>query len=451
MSIRPIIEVRGLGKHYQLGTAASGGWLKRLLDRGQPPAANSPLGHIWALRDVSFKVDPGERIGILGRNGAGKSTLLKILSRVVYPTEGEARLRGRVTSLLEVGTGFNDNLTGRENIYLNAAFHGLGRDEIGQRMDEIVSFAETGTFIDTPVKFYSSGMRARLAFSIAAHLDPDILMLDEVLSVGDMGFQQKCLARMQTLTGGDRTLLFVSHSIDAVHRFCDRAIWLDGGRIQADGAVDEVARAYVEATLAVRPKHQATQLSDSDTGDESQPSGVPPRAEALSPVLERNAVLLDAEIIDHQGKSSSVVAVETPIGVSFRFETSASGIYVPAIGLYCPKGTLVFWSVPSWTDNKRYRLAAGIHRAEVRLLGHLLNIGVYTLTIAVIDPSFAPMKRYFTAERALSFQTVSTPGQALRARGILPRDFPGPLCPRLDWSLAEAAQTETADCNRMAQ
>ncbi len=450
MSSRPIIEVHGLGKRYQLGTAAAtaGGWLKRLVGKGQPPPAEPHLGHIWALKDISFRVDPGERIGILGRNGAGKSTLLKILSRVVYPTEGEARLRGRVTSLLEVGTGFNDNLTGRENVYLNAAFHGLGRDEIGRRMEEIVDFAETGAFIDTPVKFYSSGMRARLAFSIAAHLDPDILMLDEVLSVGDMGFQQKCLTRMQTLTGGDRTLLFVSHSIDAVHRFCDRAIWLDGGLLRADGTVDEVARAYVEATLAVRPKHQA--LSSSGAGDESRLSGpATPRAEALSPALERKAVLLDAEIIDDHGSSSSVVAVEKPIGVSFRFETSGSGIYVPAIGLYCPNGTLVFWSVPGWTENERYKLAAGVHRADVRLPQHLFNIGVYTLTIAVIDPSYAPMKRYFTAERALSFQTVSTPGQTMRARGILPRDFPGPLCPRLDWSLAEA--TEMVDCNRIAQ
>jgi lipopolysaccharide transport system ATP-binding protein len=198
----------------------------------------------WALDDVSFNVHYGERVGIIGRNGAGKSTLLKILSRVVYPTSGEARIRGRLVSLLEVGTGFNGDLTGRENVYLNASIHGLSRPEIRARFDNIVEFSGVQDFLDTPVKRYSSGMQMRLAFSVAAHLDPDILLLDEVLTVGDLEFQQKCLERVEALVSEGRTLLFVSHSLEALTNFCDRSIWLEGGRIRADGPTERVLDEY---------------------------------------------------------------------------------------------------------------------------------------------------------------------------------------------------------------
>ena len=207
----------------------------------------------WALDDVSFDIQYGERVGIIGRNGAGKSTLVKILSRVVYPTRGEARLRGRLVSLLEVGTGFNGDLTGRENVYMNASIHGLSRSEINKRFDDIIEFSGVQSFLDTPVKRYSSGMQMRLAFAVAAHLDPDILILDEVLTVGDLDFQQKCLERVQLLVSEGRTLLFVSHSLEALTSFCDRCIWLDGGKIRADGPTEEILDEYREQSAFGRP------------------------------------------------------------------------------------------------------------------------------------------------------------------------------------------------------
>jgi lipopolysaccharide transport system ATP-binding protein len=212
----------------------------------RPPSKTEPgQSDFWALDDVSFDIHHGERVGIIGRNGAGKSTLLKILSRVVYPTGGEALVRGRLTSLLEVGTGFNENLSGRENVYLNAAIHGLSRRETAALFDDIVDFSEIGPFIDTPVKRYSSGMHMRLAFAVAAHLDPDILLLDEVFTVGDVSFQQKCLDRVTDLVSEGRTFLFVSHSAETVVRFCDRCIWLDGGRIRRDGPAEDVLTEYL--------------------------------------------------------------------------------------------------------------------------------------------------------------------------------------------------------------
>src|SRR5687767_1190063 len=195
---------------------------------------------IWALQDVSFEVAPGEVVGIIGRNGAGKSTLLKILSRVSEPTSGRIELYGRVGSLLEVGTGFHPELTGRENIYLNASILGMSHQEVEARFDEIVSFAEVEKFIDTPVKRYSSGMYLRLAFAVAAHLEPEILIIDEVLAVGDASFQKKCLGKMGAVARQGRTVLFVSHNMMAVQSLCSRAIWLDGGRVATEGNVDEV-------------------------------------------------------------------------------------------------------------------------------------------------------------------------------------------------------------------
>jgi lipopolysaccharide transport system ATP-binding protein len=205
----------------------------------------------WALKEVSFDVRPGEVIGIIGRNGAGKSTLLKILSRITHPTRGKVRLRGRVGSLLEVGTGFHPELTGRENIVLNGVILGMGRREIARKFDEIVAFAEIEKFLDTPVKRYSSGMYVRLAFAVAAHLEPEILIVDEVLAVGDAAFQKKCLGKMRDVVEGGRTILFVSHNMVAVGQLCDRCLWLDEGVLNRQGPVAEVVDAYTRGTAPV--------------------------------------------------------------------------------------------------------------------------------------------------------------------------------------------------------
>ena len=259
---RPVmISVRGVSKQYtrgpEDGRSVHGGLsaLLRVLRRRQLDPARNKRDTFWALDNVSFDIRYGERVGIIGRNGAGKSTLLKVLSRVVYPTTGEARIRGRLISLLEVGTGFNGDLTGRENVYLNASIHGLSRSEIGDRFEQIIEFAGVHDFLDTPVKRYSSGMQMRLAFAVAAHLDPDILLLDEVLTVGDYEFQQKCLERVRRLVSEGRTLLFVSHSVEAITKFCDRCIWLDGGRVRRDGPTEEVLGDYVGPD-AVHAQHE---------------------------------------------------------------------------------------------------------------------------------------------------------------------------------------------------
>ena len=225
--------------------------LQRL--RGRRSGLEVSADHIWALDDVSFSVDRGEVVGIIGRNGAGKSTLLKILSRITKPTSGYAQIYGRLGSLLEVGTGFHPELTGRDNIFLNGAMLGMRRQEIDQRFDAIADFSGIAKFIDTPVKRYSSGMYVRLAFAVAAHLEPEILLVDEVLAVGDAEFQKKCLGKMKSVVGQGRTVLFVSHNMAAVKSLCDRALLLDAGSVVAEGHVDEVVERYLGLAREIKP------------------------------------------------------------------------------------------------------------------------------------------------------------------------------------------------------
>jgi lipopolysaccharide transport system ATP-binding protein len=246
---RPVLQVSGLSKRYRLGEYSADTQLRevimgaiRKLTRSQREVEQT----IWALRDVSFEVQQGEVLGVVGRNGAGKSTLLKLLSRITYPTSGSLKARGRVASLLEVGTGFHEELTGRENIFLNGSILGMKKKEIEQRLDEIVEFSGISQFIDTPIKRYSSGMRLRLGFAVAAHLSPDILLVDEVLAVGDADFQKKCLDAMDGLRTSGRTVLFVSHNMTAVESLCSRCIWIDAGRIRADGEARAIVGDYMK-------------------------------------------------------------------------------------------------------------------------------------------------------------------------------------------------------------
>lgn len=254
------ITVENVSKRYRIGVNQAQGYrtLRESITDGlvsrwkrlrgpESPADSSSLdsGTHWALKDVSFKVQPGEVVGIIGRNGAGKSTLLKILSRITEPTSGRATFRGRIGSLLEVGTGFHPELTGRENIYLNGSVLGMSRREIARRFDEIVDFAEIKQFLDTPVKRYSSGMYVRLAFAVAAHLEPEILLVDEVLAVGDVQFQKKCLGKMDHIAKGGRTVLFVSHQMSAVQRLCRQCLFLEKGRLKSYGAKDEIVAQYL--------------------------------------------------------------------------------------------------------------------------------------------------------------------------------------------------------------
>jgi len=258
------LSVQGLAKRYRIGAApvkyrtlrdavagAVGAPLARLRAALRGGSTILSDDEVWALDGVSFEVGRGEVVGVVGRNGAGKTTLLKLLSRITEPTRGRAEIHGRVASLLEVGTGFHPELTGRENIFLNGAILGMRRAEIDARFDEIVAFAEVERFIDTQVKHYSSGMYLRLAFAVAAHLEPEILLVDEVLAVGDASFQRKCLGKMSDVAHSGRTVLFVSHNMEAVQRLCPRTVWLDAGRVVADGDTGDVVSDYL-ATGAER-------------------------------------------------------------------------------------------------------------------------------------------------------------------------------------------------------
>jgi lipopolysaccharide transport system ATP-binding protein len=246
------IVVEGLSKKFELGVLSHETMLReRLVSlfRGSFRKRVNESQILWALKKVSFRIAEGEVVGIIGRNGAGKSTLLKVLSKITYPNSGTVHVRGRVASLLEVGTGFHEELTGRENIFLNGSILGMKKKEVEAKLDAILSFAGVERFVDTPIKRYSSGMRLRLGFAVAAHLDPDILIIDEVLAVGDAGFQKKCLNAMEDMRSGGRTVLFVSHNMAAVENLCTRAIWIDEGQVRLDGPAHEVIESYM-ATFA---------------------------------------------------------------------------------------------------------------------------------------------------------------------------------------------------------
>lgn len=257
------ILVEDLSKRYELGALQRETQLRDQLMHflRTPFRRRAPKEIIWALRNVSFSVEEGEVVGIIGRNGAGKSTLLKILSKITHPTSGRVRTRGRVASLLEVGTGFHEELTGRENIFLNGSILGMKRREVEAKLDMIVAFAGVERFIDTPIKRYSSGMRLRLGFAVAAHLEPDVLIVDEVLAVGDAGFQKKCISAMQDMRSGGRTVLFVSHNMAAVENLCSRGIWIVDGQTRMDGPAHAVIEAYMASFAS--PKN-ANDLSGID-------------------------------------------------------------------------------------------------------------------------------------------------------------------------------------------
>jgi lipopolysaccharide transport system ATP-binding protein len=288
--MKPILEIQNVSKQYTLGgkrirktenfrellQRALSSPVRAMIGRNRVEAAKEELYTFWALKDVSIDVHQGDVIGIIGRNGAGKSTLLKILSRITSPTEGVVTLRGRLASLLEVGTGFHPELTGRENIFLNGAILGMRKAEITKRFDEIVAFAEIEKFLDTPVKHYSSGMYVRLAFAVAAHLDPEILVVDEVLAVGDLLFQKKCLGKMGEVSRGGRTVLFVSHNMAAIENLCTRGIVLHQGRLHYDGTTKDAIQSYLNSLS-----------TQSGTGHIVDLSGVGERRAIVAPLLRR--------------------------------------------------------------------------------------------------------------------------------------------------------------------
>jgi lipopolysaccharide transport system ATP-binding protein len=387
-------------------------------------------------------VGEGERLGIIGRNGAGKSTLLKIFSRVVYPTMGVARVRGRVASLLEVGTGFNDNLSGRENVFLNAALHGLAPEEIQAKFEDIVRFAEIARFIDTPVKHYSSGMKMRLAFAVAAHLDPDVLILDEVLAVGDLSFQRKCLERVGEMTGGGRTLLFVSHSMDAIMRYCDRCIWLDAGCIQLDGPAREVTERYVGAVLGATAVFSAARREDGVVTFNPQTPELDRAAASPAYREEPSAYLVRVELRNAAGEARTIFRLDEELEIYFEFDVLLTGIYVPSIHVFSEDGQPVFASTPTSSDLETHRKMPGRYSASARIPPHLLNIGAFGIGVGASSPEVAPMKRHFYVPKVVMLHTVESRDLNASSRGVMPRNFPGPVRPRLVWKVSAQNATE---------
>ena len=384
---------------------------RRLLGRADDSRRDEKW--LWALRDVSFEVKVGEAVGIVGRNGAGKTTLLKLLSRITEPTEGRATLRGRVGSLLEVGTGFHPELTGRENVYLNGAILGMSRAEITKRFDDIVEFAEIGRFLDTPVKRYSSGMQVRLAFAVAAHLEPEILVVDEVLAVGDVAFQRKSLGKISEVATGGRTVLFVSHNMSVVTRLCERGIWLDGGRVTATGPMEDVVRQYLGSGTGGEAQYEAVDLGDAPGNDIIRLRGVRIRnhlGEVVSSLDARHPAFVE---IEH------LVLQRRPVRTAFRLASA--------------EGAVLFTSTDADDEERHGRERnPGLYISRCQIPPRLLKRGVYFLTVS----SSLPMVMVnFVMENIVSFSVDQTDA-------ILDDNRVGLVAPALPWTVERVSDLE---------
>jgi len=420
------IQVENIGKKYYIGRrqkayrtlreALSDAFTapfrraKKLL-HGQATGAAELDEAIWALRNVSLEIKCGEVVGIIGRNGAGKSTFLKILSRITEPTEGCAVIRGRVGSLLEVGTGFHNELTGRENVYLNGAILGMKRVEIDRKFDEIVAFAEVEKFIDTPVKHYSSGMYLRLAFAVAAHLEPEILLVDEVLAVGDATFQKKCLNKMEDVGHQGRTVLFVSHNMPAVTRLCERAILLDEGRVVKDGSSAEIVGVYLKSGLGTTAAREWPDLARAP-GDE---------------IVRLCAVRVRTE----DGQIADTVDIRLPVGIEMEYEVLQPGhTLLPYYRVFNQEGVKVFSAVdldPAWRGRSR---PTGRYISTAWIPGNLLAEGMLYIEPAIRSPEY---KNWHLREpEAIAFQVIdSMDGDT--ARGNFTGRMAGAVRPLLKW------------------
>ncbi len=416
------IRVEHLSKLYRIGAQAAHydtlrdlltGTVERAVQRLAPGRSTTDRDNtIWALRDVSFDVKRGQVLGIIGRNGAGKSTLLKVLARVTEPTEGLGEIHGRVGSLLEVGTGFHPELTGRENIFLNGAILGMKRHEIARKFDEIVEFSEVGPFIDTPVKRYSSGMYLRLAFSVAAHLEPEILVVDEVLAVGDAEFQRKCMGKMGDVAQQGRTVLFVSHNMSAILRLTQETLVIEKGRLTLRAPTPQAVDYYLSHGYA-------TEGERSWEADE-----VPPEAYPFRPLALR--------VRDSRGKVSDTIRSTEPATLELEYRL-AEGITGLRVGIYLmsTRGEYVFTSFD--TDDpdafEQYSARpAGHYVSRCALPADLLNEGRFVIGI---NASSYRIKRYFQDEQAMTFTVdgAGAPGT------VWPEPRLGAVRPRLDWQI----------------
>ncbi len=406
-----VVKVENISKTYRIGAARHNSLRDALVGFVRRTARGTEENTLFALKDVSFELGEGETLGIIGNNGAGKSTLLKILSRITKPTSGTAEMHGRVGSLLEVGTGFHNELSGRENIFLNGAILGMSRVEIERAFDEIVAFAEIEKFLDTPVKHYSSGMYMRLAFSIAAHLQPEILIVDEVLAVGDVAFQKKCLNKMRAVSQSGRTILFVSHDMTAIARLCSRVIWLKNGQIVVDGATNEVIGAYL---------HEQSQIGAEKSWENA--------ADAPGDEITK---LRRVRVCDQSGETISTVDIRRPVGVEMTYEVLQAGkILIPNCHFHNEHGACLFIS-HDWEGGWRTRpRPVGVYRSTVWIPGNFLAEG--TIFVTAVATTYEPFEVHFSAGEAIAFSVIDTI-EGDSARGDYAGVLPGAVRPILEW------------------
>lgn len=413
----PIIKVQNLSKQYYLGGPAApySTFRETLIELARKPLralrSNGSSPTLWALKDLNFEIEQGEVVGIIGRNGAGKSTLLKILSRITEPTTGRVELYGRVASLLEVGTGFHPELSGRENIFLNGSILGMTHKEIEDKFEEIVEFAEVEKFIDTPVKRYSSGMYVRLAFAVAAHLEPEILVVDEVLAVGDYSFQQKCLNKMQDVSTRGRTVLFVSHNMGAISRLCERCILLDQGQLLDSGPTQSVVQTYMTSGLVQRPEY-------------TQPAS-----------SEKQMNLLRMAVVSGRDEIKSDIAYDEPFRfeVEYEINKAVTGASV-GIALFTVDGTCAFATGDFDAHPELLGMRSpGKYKTVLEIPAQWLNTGRYTVTIYVAN---ATTGESYDQVEALIFNILDT-GTPGSRHGVQRK---GVLQPVLDWVTTEEAR-----------
>jgi lipopolysaccharide transport system ATP-binding protein len=365
------IKAEGLSKRYRIGAEqrsqhlreALTGALTRPFKIGRARSDDSDETILWALRDVSFEMSQGEVVGFVGRNGAGKSTLLKILARITEPTEGQAIIHGRVGSLLEVGTGFHNDLTGRENVLLNGAILGMKRAEIRRKFDEIVAFAEVERFIDTPVKYYSSGMYMRLAFAVAAHMDPEILLVDEALAVGDAAFQAKCVAKMEDVALSGRTVVFVTHNMASIRTMCDRVIWLNSGTVEAIGEPDEVISGYLQTSYTTWQDQRWEDREEAPGNDQVR--------------------LRSARVRPEDGPPEDRITISTPLEIEIEYwnleEDAPLGMSIQLVNEH---DVVVFDARPVLErDWQGHPFPAGLFRDVCRIPAGLLNDGRHRVEV----------------------------------------------------------------------
>jgi lipopolysaccharide transport system ATP-binding protein len=420
-----VISARSLGKHYRVWTHSQPRSLSdrvaltadRLRHRVRARPVTPLREDIWALRDVSFDVEQGEVLGVIGPNGAGKSTLLSILARITDPTEGEVEIRGRVSSLLEVGTGFHPELSGRDNVFLNGAVLGMRRSETAEKFDEIVDFSGVRDFIDMPVKRYSTGMYVRLAFAVAAHLDPEILLLDEVFAVGDRAFQEKCLARISEMTSSGRTVLFVSHDVSSVARLCDRAIVLNDGELVFQGPVDDAVARYLSSRT----------LGDGATADEEREGSGDVRISRL-------------QVVGGTSGEDAAVRADTPVAIRLRLEAASAtqaGSLRIQVGIHATLGgQYVALSTDFASDHPLDELAAGDVVTAVCELEELpLKPGAYYVSASLERPNGELVDRVakdapFVVAPTDFFQTGRIPSERHLA----------PLLVRHRWTVEDGAE-----------